>query len=224
MGHRHQRGDVVEQHGGDSRLAARAFDGTYAFFERDVREEDRASEGGRRRGAAHRKPLLGPLPRRPARQPEDCWIEASGTVVFEAGVAGAHARHLPRSHRADKATGGAAQPRQAAGSAGATRRAGAGGNRHRAAAQRRGQHRSAHVAGRFRQGAGTDARRHRSSAARRFRLEGRLHRLDRDVEGTRRLCAATYWAPPFRWSPTDFAAEARFAVPHICTRTAVSAA
>jgi PAS domain S-box-containing protein len=68
-------------------LPSRAFDGTYAFFERDVREEDRAIvkeavDEALRTGNPYWVRYR--VVRRD--RPEDCWIEASGTVVFEAGA------------------------------------------------------------------------------------------------------------------------------------------
>ena len=68
-------------------LAPGTFDGTYAFFERDVHEDDRprvvqaikeALRSGKPYWVRYR---VGSGPQR-----EDCWIEASGQVIFERGV------------------------------------------------------------------------------------------------------------------------------------------
>lgn len=67
-------------------LPAGAFDGTYAFFERDVHDDDRIKV----------KEAIGEALRTgnpywvryrivPRDDREDCWIEASGTVIFEDG-------------------------------------------------------------------------------------------------------------------------------------------
>jgi PAS domain S-box-containing protein len=69
-------------------LPSGAFDGTYAFFERDIHEEDRP----RVKEAVHEALRTGNpywvryrVILRDKR--EDCWIEASGTVVFKDGAA-----------------------------------------------------------------------------------------------------------------------------------------
>jgi PAS domain S-box-containing protein len=68
-------------------LAPGTFDGTYAFFERDVHADDRprvvqaireALRSGKPYWVRYR---VGSGPQR-----EDCWIEASGQVIFERGV------------------------------------------------------------------------------------------------------------------------------------------
>ena len=70
------------------RLAPGTFDGTYAFFERDVHEEDRARvveaiTEAQRSG----KPYWVRYRVNTGSQRDDCWIEATGRVVFEHGVA-----------------------------------------------------------------------------------------------------------------------------------------
>jgi PAS domain S-box-containing protein len=69
-------------------LSPGSFDGTYAFFERDIHEEDRARiveavnetlRTGRPYWVRYR------VAPREAR--EECWIEASGTVIFKDGAA-----------------------------------------------------------------------------------------------------------------------------------------
>jgi PAS domain S-box-containing protein len=70
------------------RLAPGTFDGTYAFFERDVHEEDRprvvqAIKEALRTG----KPYWVRYRVNTASQRDDCWIEATGRVIFEHGAA-----------------------------------------------------------------------------------------------------------------------------------------
>ena len=70
------------------RLAPGTFDGTYAFFERDVHEEDRPRVVQAIKDALQTgKPYWVRYRVIPGQQREDCWIEASGQVIFEQGVA-----------------------------------------------------------------------------------------------------------------------------------------
>ena len=70
------------------RLAPGTFDGTHAFFERDVHEEDRPRVVQAIKDALQTgKPYWVRYRVIPGQQREDCWIEASGQVIFEQGVA-----------------------------------------------------------------------------------------------------------------------------------------
>jgi PAS domain S-box-containing protein len=70
------------------RLAPGAFDGTYAFFERDVHEEDRPRVVEAIREALRTgKPYWVRYRVKSGSQRDDCWIESSGQVIFEHGVA-----------------------------------------------------------------------------------------------------------------------------------------
>ena len=137
-------------------------------------------------------PLPGPLPRCSAGRRRGA-LDRGGRYVDDRGRrAQAHGRPLPRHHRTGEPGQRAAQSRQTAGGARAAGRARIGENRYRTAPQRRRQHARAHTAGRFRQGPRTYAGGQRASAARRLRLEGGLHRFDRDVERARRLRPAHF--------------------------------
>jgi PAS domain-containing protein len=69
------------------RLAPGTFDGTYAFFERDVHEDDRPRVVQAIKDALHTgKPYWVRYRVNPGPQREDCWIEASGQVILERGV------------------------------------------------------------------------------------------------------------------------------------------
>jgi PAS domain S-box-containing protein len=70
------------------RLAPGTFDGTYAFFERDVHEQDRPRVVQAIKDALQTgKPYWVRYRVNPGQQREDCWVEASGQVIFEQGVA-----------------------------------------------------------------------------------------------------------------------------------------
>jgi PAS domain S-box-containing protein len=69
-------------------LPAGAFDGTYAFFERDVHEEDRARVLKAVDESLHTgRPYWVRYRVRPRENGEERWIEATGTVVFRDGAA-----------------------------------------------------------------------------------------------------------------------------------------
>ncbi len=64
-----------------------AFDGTYAFFERDMHEGDRTGVKEAVREALHTgKPYWARYRVVPRDKREECWIEASGTVIFQDGA------------------------------------------------------------------------------------------------------------------------------------------
>jgi PAS domain S-box-containing protein len=64
-----------------------AFDGTYAFFERDVHDDDRAGVKEALREALRTgNPYWVRYRALPRGKREDCWIEASGTVIFKDGA------------------------------------------------------------------------------------------------------------------------------------------
>jgi PAS domain S-box-containing protein len=63
-----------------------AFDGTYAFFERDIHEEDRARIVEAVNDSLHTgRPYWVRYRVNPREHREECWIEASGTVTFKDG-------------------------------------------------------------------------------------------------------------------------------------------
>jgi PAS domain S-box-containing protein len=65
-----------------------SFDGTYAFFERDIHEADRAKVRDAVGGAlTSGRPYWVRYRIAPRDKREDCWIEASGTIIFKDGVA-----------------------------------------------------------------------------------------------------------------------------------------
>ena len=207
------------------RLAPGTFDGTYAFFERDVHEEDRPRVVQAIKDALQTgKPYWVRYRVIPGQQREDCWIEASGQVIFEQGVA---VRMLGICHEVTERIRLQEELRSRAKQQEALAQLG-----ERALTETDIERLlndvvstvALHAAGRFRQGAGIDAGRRRPAAARRLRLEARAASARSCCRRSATIMRATSSALPFRSSAPISMPRRALPFRIICTRTAASAA